>query len=163
MQLAIISAVGANGVIGIENRLPWRLPEDLQYFKALTMGSPMLMGRKTFESLPGLLPGRRHLVVSRNADWKADGAEVFPSIEAAIAACSACADLDKLFVIGGGEIYRQAFAYADTLYLTEVNLSPEGDAYFPEFDRSLWQEISREAHRSAKDIEYAFVRYQRKA
>ncbi|QLG87384.1 dihydrofolate reductase [Chitinibacter bivalviorum] len=162
MQLAIISAVGANGVIGIENRLPWRLPEDLQYFKALTMGSPMLMGRKTFESLPGLLPGRRHLVVSRNADWKADGAEVFPSIEAAIAACSACADLDKLFVIGGGEIYRQAFAYADTLYLTEVNLSPEGDAYFPEFDRSLWQETSREAHRSAKDIDYAFVIYRRK-
>ncbi|WP_373975192.1 dihydrofolate reductase [Chitinibacter sp. SCUT-21] len=159
MQLAIISAVGANKVIGIDNRLPWRLPEDLQYFKRLTMGSPMLMGRKTFESLPGLLPGRRHLVVSRNADWHADGAETFTSIAAAI---EACADLDKLFVIGGGEIYRQALTLADTLYLTEVNLSPEGDAYFPEFDRTLWQETSREAHVSEKGIEYAFVAYQRK-
>ncbi|QLI80137.1 dihydrofolate reductase [Chitinibacter fontanus] len=160
MELAIISAVASNGVIGIENRLPWRLPEDLQYFKRLTMGSPMLMGRKTFESLPGLLPGRRHLVVSRNANWQASGAEVFPSIEDAIAACQG---LDKLFVIGGGEIYRQAFAFADTLYLTEVNLAPEGDAFFPEFDRTLWQETQREAHRSDKGIEYAFVTYQRKS
>lgn len=160
MQLAIISAIASNGVIGIDNRLPWRLPEDLQHFKRLTMGSPMLMGRKTFESLPGLLPGRRHLVVSRQADWRAEGAEVFDSIEAAIAAC---ADLPQLFVIGGGEIYRQAFAFADTLYLTEVNLAPEGDAFFPEFDRSLWQETQRESHCSDKGIEYAFVSYQRKA
>lgn len=160
MELAIISAVASNGVIGIENRLPWRLPEDLQYFKRLTMGSPMLMGRKTFESLPGLLPGRRHLVVSRNPNWQASGAEVFPSIEDAIAACQG---LDKLFVIGGGEIYRQAFAFADTLYLTEVNLAPEGDAFFPEFDRTLWQETQREVHRSDKGIEYAFVTYQRKS
>ncbi|WP_410497860.1 dihydrofolate reductase [Chitinibacter sp. S2-10] len=159
MQLAIISAVGKNGVIGIDNRLPWRLPEDLQYFKRLTMGSPMLMGRKTFESLPGLLPGRRHLVVSRNVDWNAPGAEVFTSLESAIAAC---AGLEKLFVIGGGEIYRQALALADTLYLTEVNLSPEGDAFFPEFDRDVWLESSREAHCSEKGIEYAFVTYQRK-
>ncbi|WP_157671025.1 dihydrofolate reductase [Chitinibacter sp. GC72] len=158
MQLAIISAVGANGIIGIENRLPWRLPEDLQHFKRLTMGRPMLMGRKTFESLPGLLPGRRHLVISRNPDWQAVGAEVFPSLAAAIAACST---EESTFVIGGGEIYRQALPLADTLYLTEVNLQPAGDATFPEFDRAAWQEISREAHSSANGIEFAFVHYQR--
>ncbi|WP_348944835.1 dihydrofolate reductase [Chitinibacter sp. FCG-7] len=158
MQLAIISAVGANGVIGIENRLPWRLPEDLQHFKRLTMGRPMLMGRKTFESLPGLLPGRRHLVISRNPDWQAAGAEVFPSLTAAIAACST---EESAFVIGGGEIYRQALPLADTLYLTEVNLQPAGDAIFPEFDRTAWQQISREAHCSANGIEFAFVHYQR--
>ncbi|WP_047393867.1 dihydrofolate reductase [Chitinibacter sp. ZOR0017] len=158
-EVAIISAVGANRVIGIDNRLPWRLPEDLQYFKQLTMGSPMLMGRKTFESLPGLLPGRRHLVISRNRAWSAPGAEVFPSLAAAIAAC---AELPRVFVIGGGEIYRQAMDLVDTLYLTEVALSPDGDAYFPEFSPAQWQETAREAHTSAKGIDYAFVTYRRR-
>ncbi|WP_156970630.1 dihydrofolate reductase [Andreprevotia chitinilytica] len=159
MRLALISAVGQNGVIGIDNKLPWHLPEDLKRFKALTMGSPMLMGRKTFESLPGLLPGRRHLVVSRNADWQAAGAEVFPSIEAAAAACK---DVETLFVIGGGEIYRQALPLADALYLTEVALSPEGDAYFPAFDRNDWQETERDEQVSAKGVAFAYVTYQRK-
>lgn len=160
MQVAIISAVGKNRVIGLNNQLPWRLPEDLKYFKALTMGCPMIMGRKTFESLPGLLPGRPHWVITRNADFQAQGATPFTSIEAAIEAAKA-ADYDKVFVIGGGEIYLQSLALADTLYLTEVGLSPEGDAFFPEFDRLVWQAASRESHVAANGIEYSFVTYQK--
>lgn len=160
MQIAIISAVGQNRVIGIHNQLPWRLPEDLKYFKALTMGSPMIMGRKTFESLPGLLPGRPHWVITRNSDWQAAGATSFASIEAAIDAAK-LAEHERVFIIGGGEIYQQSLALADTLYLTEVALSPEGDAYFPEFDRSIWRQLSFEQHISADDIEYTFIRYEK--
>ncbi|QZA76639.1 dihydrofolate reductase [Deefgea tanakiae] len=158
MQVAIISALGQNRVIGINNQLPWRLPEDLKHFKALTMACPMIMGRKTFESLPGLLPGRPHWVITRNADFQAAGAICFTSIEAAIAAAKS-ADYATVFIIGGGEIYQQSLALADELYLTEVALSPVGDAYFPEFDREKWQEVSREPNVSANGIEYAFVKY----
>ncbi|BCL75320.1 dihydrofolate reductase [Jeongeupia sp. HS-3] len=159
MQLAIISALGQNRVIGIDNKLPWHLPEDLKHFKALTMGAPMLMGRKTFESLPGLLPGRRHLVISRDASWRADGAEVFTSIDAALAAC---ARDETVFVIGGGEIYRQALALADVLYLTEVALSPDGDAFFPEIPASVWEVIGRDDQVSSKGVAYSFVTYRRR-
>ena len=158
MQIAIISAVAHNGVIGINNQLPWRLPEDLKHFKALTMGSVMLMGRKTFESLPGLLPGRPHWVISRNPQWQAAGASVFASLEAAIAAATQ-AGHEKLFIIGGGEIYRQSLALADTMYLTEVALNPAGDAYFPEFSKADWREQSREILTAANGIEYALVTY----
>lgn len=158
MEIAMIAAVAANRVIGIENRLPWSLPEDLKHFKALTMGAPMIMGRKTFESLPGLLPGRPHWVITRNPQWQAEGATPFLSIEAALAAA---ADLERVFIIGGGEIYRRALPLANTLYLTEVALNPAGDAWFPEFDHSEWFEVSREAQISAKDIAFAYVKYQR--
>ncbi|MBM5571385.1 MULTISPECIES: dihydrofolate reductase [Deefgea] len=160
MQVAIISAVGKNRVIGINNQLPWRLPEDLKHFKALTMGCPMIMGRKTFESLPGLLPGRPHWVITRNADYQAAGATPFASIDAAIAAAKS-GGCEQVFVIGGGEIYQQSLALADTLYLTEVSLNPAGDAFFPEFDLLHWQEVSRESNISANGIEYAFVTYQK--
>lgn len=158
MDIAIIAAVGQNGVIGIENRLPWSLPEDLKNFKALTMGAPMLMGRKTFESLPGLLPGRPHWVVTRNPEWLATGATVFLSIEAAL---EAAAGLEKLFIIGGGEIYTRSLPLVNALYLTEVSLSPEGDAYFPEFDRAEWKEVARVPQLSAKGIEFSYVEYRR--
>ncbi|WP_432720618.1 dihydrofolate reductase [Jeongeupia wiesaeckerbachi] len=158
MELALIAALAQNRVIGIDNTLPWHLPEDLKHFKALTMGAPMLMGRKTFESLPGLLPGRRHLVITRNADWRADGAEAFTSIESAL---NACADDEKVFVIGGGEIYRQTLPLADALYLTEVSLSPVGDATFPDVPAHEWREVERVAQRSSKDIDFAFVTYKR--
>ncbi|AZN36272.1 dihydrofolate reductase [Iodobacter ciconiae] len=158
MDIAIIAAVGQNGVIGIENRLPWSLPEDLKNFKALTMGSPMLMGRKTFESLPGLLPGRPHWVITRNTEWQAAGATVFLSIEAAL---EAAAGLEKLFIIGGGEIFTRSLPLVNTLYLTEVSLSPEGDAYFPVFNRSEWKELAREHQLSAKGIEFSYVEYRR--
>jgi len=157
-MLALISAVARNGVIGIDNTLPWHLPEDLKHFKALTMGSPMIMGRKTFESLPGLLPGRRHLVVTRNPGWQASGAEPHPSLEAAIAA----AGEGTAFVIGGGDIYRQALPLADVLYLTEIELEPDGDAYFPSIDAALWQVVEREAYLAANGIGYSFVSYRRR-
>lgn len=155
-MLALISAVARNGVIGVDNTLPWHLPEDLKHFKALTMGSPMIMGRKTFESLPGLLPGRRHLVVSRNAGWHAPGAEAYSSLEAAVAAAG-----EHAFVIGGGELYLLALPLANMLYLTEVDLAPTGDAIFPEVDRSVWHETARDAHVAANGIAYAFVTYRR--
>ncbi|GAB7128906.1 dihydrofolate reductase [Silvimonas sp. JCM 19000] len=158
-ELALIAAVGANGVIGIENRLPWRLPDDLKRFKALTLGKPVLMGRKTWDSLGRPLPGRRNLVVTRQQGWAADGAEAFASIDAAVAAAS---EVSAIFVIGGGEIYSQALAQADVLYLTEVAASPAGDAHFPAFDRGVWREVSREAHvDAASGVHYAFVEYRK--
>lgn len=159
-QIIIIAAVARNLAIGLDNKLLWRLPEDLKRFKALTMGQPILMGRKTFESLGKPLPGRRNLVISRNPLRHFEGAEVFHSLDAAIAAC---ADAGKVFVIGGAEIYGQALEIADVLDLTEVDDSPEADAFFPNFDRILWQEVSREAHEdSASHIRYDFVEYRRK-
>ncbi|MBB5190520.1 dihydrofolate reductase [Silvimonas terrae] len=159
-EVVLIAAMGSNGVIGIENRLPWRLPEDLKRFKARTLGQPILMGRKTWDSLGRPLPGRRNLVITRQTDWQAAGAEAYPSIEAAVAAC---ADAARVFVIGGGEIYRQSLTVADALYLTEVELAPEGDAYFPEFDRTEWQETAREAAvDEASGARFAWVDYHRK-
>jgi dihydrofolate reductase len=158
-QIILIAAVAKNRAIGFDNRLLWRLPEDLKRFKALTIGHPILMGRKTFESLGRPLPGRRNVVVSRNPQWQAEGAEVFTSLEAAIAAC---ADAGKVYVIGGEQIYRQCLPLADVLELTEVDDSPLADAWFPEFDRAAWRESGREAHQDAvSGIRYDFVGYSR--
>lgn len=158
-QIFLIAAVARNHAIGLDNKLLWRLPEDLKRFKALTLGHPILMGRKTFESLGRPLPGRRNVVVSRNPDCRFEGAEVFSSLEAAIVACSGA---EKLFVIGGAEIYRQAMVLADVLDLTEVDDAPVGDAFFPEVDRLQWQEASRESHVDiASGIHYDFVEYRR--
>ncbi|GGP24286.1 dihydrofolate reductase [Silvimonas amylolytica] len=159
-EVVLIAAMGSNGVIGIENRLPWRLPEDLKRFKARTLGQPILMGRKTWDSLGRPLPGRRNLVITRQAGWQAEGAEAYPSIEAALAACDGLA---RVFVIGGGEVYRQSLPVADALYLTEVDLAPAGDAYFPEFDRNEWQETAREsAVDETSGARFAWVDYHRK-
>ncbi|MBE9608689.1 dihydrofolate reductase [Chitinilyticum piscinae] len=147
MKLAMIAAVARNGVIGVENRLPFRLPADLKRFKALTMGAPMIMGRKTFESLPGLLPGRRHLVISRNTGWQVEGAEVFASLDEALAACGAA---ETAFIIGGGEIYRLALPRADLLFITEVDAAPEGDTTFPEIGAE-WQLLGRSEAQTAPD------------
>ena len=158
-QITLIAAVACNNAIGFDNQLLWRLPEDLKRFKALTLGHPILMGRKTFESLGRPLPGRRNVVVSRNPQCHFEGADVFFSLEDAIAAC---AGAEKLFVIGGAEIYRQALALADILDLTEVDDTPVGDAFFPELDRNQWDEVSREAHTdTASGIRYDFVEYRR--
>jgi dihydrofolate reductase len=154
----LIAAVAANGVIGRDNRLPWHLPEDLKHFKALTMGHPMIMGRKTWESLPGRLPGRPHIVVSRNPDYQAEGAAVVGSLAAAIAAAG---DSDEVFVIGGAELYAQALAIADRLQLTELDAAYDGDASFPDWDRGRWRETARESHRTAAGLGYAFVTYER--
>jgi dihydrofolate reductase len=157
-RLTVIAAVAANGVIGKDNRMPWHLGEDLKHFKALTMGHPMIMGRKTWESLPGRLPGRPHIVVSRNPAYQAEGATVVTSLAAAIAAAG---DTDEAFVIGGAELYGQALPIADRLQLTEIAADYDGDAWFPDWDRNLWRQASRDARCSESGLGYAFVTYER--
>jgi len=153
-QIVIIAAVAKNGVIGKDNKLPWHLPEDLKHFKALTMGHPMIMGRKTWESLPGRLPGRPHIVVTRDAGYQADGADVVHSLDDAIAAAGRHSD--TVFIIGGADIFALALALADRMELTEVEMEVEGDTRFPAFDPARWQESRREAASGC-----AFVSYQR--
>jgi dihydrofolate reductase len=129
-----------NGVIGRDGGLPWRLPADLRRFKAMTMGKPMIMGRKTFESFPAPLPGRRHIVLTRDADWSAPGAEVAADVDAAIALAGA----PEIAVIGGAQIFKLLLPRADRIELTEVHASPEGDAIVPAF--TGWREVAREDH-----------------
>ncbi len=159
-RISVIAALARNGVIGIENRLPWRLPEDLAHFKALTLGHPILMGRKTFESLGRPLPGRTNIVITRNSAYRPEGCLVADSLPAAIALCN---DADELFFIGGAELYAQAIPLADRLYLTEVDVEAEGDAWFPEYDRSAFREATRAAHTGGKGdaLNFDFVTYER--
>lgn len=126
--ITIVVARADNGIIGQHGALPWRLPEDLKHFKALTMGKPMVMGRRTFESLPGLLPGRRHIVLTRDAGWTAPGAEVAHSVDDAIALAG---EVPEIAVIGGAEIYALFLPLAQRIELTEVHRSPEGDTRMP--------------------------------
>jgi len=158
-RVTIIAAIAANGIIGKDNRMPWHLPEDLKRFKALTIGHPMIMGRKTWESLPGRLPGRPHILVTRNADYRAEGATVANSLAAAIAAAG---DADEVFVIGGADLYAQALAIADRLQLTEIAAEFSGDTHFPDYDRKVWQETARDPHRADAGFNYAFVTYTRR-
>ena len=159
-RISVIAALAKNRVIGIENRLPWRLPEDLAHFKALTLGHPILMGRKTFESLGRPLPGRTNIVITRNANYNPDGCLVADSIPAALALC---ADVEEVFFIGGAELYVQAIPLADRLYLTEVDIEAEGDAWFPDTDHSAFREVSRETHTGEKGdaLGFDFVVYER--
>ena len=143
-QLFLVVAVAANGVIGADGRLPWHIPADLKRFKALTMGKPMVMGRKTFESLPGLLPGRRHIVLTRDPRWTEDGAEVARSPEEALSLANSA----HVAIVGGAEIYARFLPLADRIEWTEVHAKPAGDTRFPAFDRTEWIETFREAHRA---------------
>lgn len=159
--LTLIAAVARNGVIGIDNRLPWRLPADLKHFKALTLGHAVIMGRKTWESLPSgfrPLPERRNIVVTRDGAYQAAGAVIVSSLPAALAA----ANSDQAFVVGGAELYTAALPLADRLQLTEIDASFEGDTWFPAIDRSQWHETGRETHHGETGFDYAFVTYQRK-
>lgn len=158
-RLALIAAVAENGVIGAGNALPWHLPEDLKRFKALTLGHPVIMGRKTYESIGRPLPGRRNIVVSRNADFAAAGCETAVSLEAAIAACAGTAD--EIFVIGGAQIYAEALPLARRLYLTEIRAEFPGDARFPAFERGDWRETVHEHHRAESGLEFDFAVYER--
>lgn len=158
-RLSLIAAVAANGVIGSDNALPWRLSEDLKRFKALTLGHPVIMGRRTFESLGRPLPGRRNIVVSRNAAYRAEGCEVAASLDAAVAACRDASE--EIFVIGGAQVYAEALAQAHRLYLTEIRRDYPGDARFPEFDRRLWRETSRERRTAAGGPAFDFAVYDR--
>lgn len=163
MHLSLIAALAENRVIGRDNTLPWRLPGDLKFFKATTMGKPMVMGRKTWESLGRPLPGRTHIVVTRQAGYAVpDGVLVVATLDEAISTAQRIAQrdgVDEAVVIGGAEIYAQALPRCDRLYLTEVHALVDGDAYFPAFDRTGWRETRRE-RQSAGDgnaYDYSFV------
>jgi dihydrofolate reductase len=147
MKISLIVAVSRNGVIGIDNQLPWHLPEDLKYFKSVTMGKPIIMGRKTYDSIGRPLPGRTNIVITRDSSWQAEGVEVAQTLAQAMTlgrlAC-ANAGADEAMVIGGEQIYRMTLPAADRLYLTEVQAEVEGDAFFPEFDAKEWQQVSEQ-------------------
>jgi dihydrofolate reductase len=157
-ELAIIAALAANRVIGIENHLPWHLPEDLQHFKALTLGKPILMGRKTYESIGRPLPGRRNIVITRNPDWSALHIETVHSLEAALALV---ADAPEIMLIGGAELYQQGLARADRLYLTELADAYAGDAFFPEVNPADWREIQRQPQQAGNGLQFSYVTYER--
>jgi dihydrofolate reductase len=147
IRLSIVAAVAENGVIGSGNALPWRLSTDLKRFKALTMGKPVVMGRKTFETIGKPLAGRVNLVVTRQSGLAPEGVTVTPSLEAALMAAEEEAQAtgdEEVMVIGGGEIYRAAIGLADRLYITHVEASPEGDTHFPPIDPAHWRAVSAE-------------------
>ena len=161
-MISLIAVTARNRAIGKDNALLWHLPEDLRHFRELTRGKPVIMGRKTWESLPDAfrpLPGRRNIVVSRDPHYVAAGATLAGSLEAAVKLCS---DTDEAFVIGGEQLYAQALPFADRLYLTEVDAAADGDAFFPEFARSDWLEVARQAGSENARPAYSFAVYQRR-
>lgn len=158
-KITLIAAVAENGCIGVDNDMPWHIPEDFAFFKQYTLGKPVLMGRKTWESLPRKpLPGRRNIVISRQADYAAEGAEMADSIQTAL---QMCAEEAEVIIMGGAQIYAEAMPLASDLRITEVGLKVDGDAFFPTIEPDCWHQQSREEHHSAKGIRYAFVHYSR--
>lgn len=151
--LTLVAAVARNGVIGRAGDLPWHLPQDLAHFKATTLGHPLVMGRRTFESIGRPLPGRRSIVITRDPAWHHAGVETAGSFTEALGLAGPA---DEVFVVGGGEVYAEALPYAHALVLTEIDREVEGDTYFPEVDPNVWREVSREEHDG-----FAFVRYER--
>ncbi|MDA5193411.1 dihydrofolate reductase [Govanella unica] len=166
IRVSAIVAVASNRVIGLDNKMPWHLPADLKYFRAVTMGKPVLMGRKTFQSIGRPLPGRDNIVITRSADWQAEGVSTAQSLEAAIAAGKNAAEargVDEIMIIGGAQIYALALPLTDRLYVTEVTLTPEGDSYFPPLDPAVWQETAREDHVAEGDRPaHSFLIYDRR-
>lgn len=159
-KLELVVAVAANGVIGHGNRLPWHLPADLKHFRRLTTGHSIIMGRKTWDAIGRPLPDRQSIVITRRADFRAEGADIAHTLDEAIA----CARLpDPVYCIGGGEIFRDALARASRLHVTEIAADFEGDAFFPQIDQSQWRETSKELHRAHGEapFDYAFVTYDR--
>lgn len=154
MILSILVAVAENGVIGREGRLPWRLPEDLRRFKRLTLGHAIVMGRRTCASIGRALPGRRSIVLSRDARFAPAGMEVARSLDAALAAC---AGEDEVFVIGGESLFREALPRADRLYLTRVHADLPGDVHFPALDEASWRLVASEPHPADSDHAHAFT------
>lgn len=166
LPLCLIAALAENRVIGRDNQLPWHLPADLRHFKAHTLGKPVIMGRKTWDSLGRPLPGRLNLVVTRQADLQLEGAEVFTSLEAALARADQWAreqGVAELMLIGGAQLYEQALPLARRLYLTRVALQPQGDAWFPPFDEAVWQCSEREEYQAGESTPaYRFETWQRR-
>ena len=167
MNLAIIVAQAKNRVIGINNKLPWHLPEDLRYFKQVTMGKPIIMGRNTYESIGRPLPGRTNIVITRQNHYAPEGVRVVNSLDEAVELAESIAlinGIDEAMVIGGAQIYEQALASAHRLYLTEVDAEIEGDAWFPEFERQEWSEVGREdfSAEGPNPYNYSFIVLDRK-
>ena len=152
-EIVLIAALAKNRVIGIDNKLPWRLPDDLQHFKQLTLGHSIVMGRKTWESLPGVLPDRRHIVITRDSNYPSANAEIVHSIEEAI---SLVPEQEPVFIVGGANLYQQLLDRADRMELTLVDAEPQGDAFFPQWDTQQWQEGSREHHEADGRHQFAF-------
>ena len=166
ITLSLIVAVAENGVIGRNNALPWHLPEDLKYFKRVTLGKPIVMGRKTYESIGKPLPGRTNIVISRNPAYAADGVRVVGSLDEALSLAEDIAlidGVDELMVIGGAAIYAEALPRAERLYLTRVHAEVAGDAHLPELDLAAWRERSREQHAASETnpYDYSFIVYER--
>lgn len=153
MKISLIVAMAQNRVIGADNAMPWHLPADLRHFKAVTLGKPVVMGRRTFESIGRPLPGRRNLVITRDPTWQADGVEVAGSLEQALAAVAGC---DEVMIIGGGQLYAQALDLADCLYLTHIDLAVAGDTRFPPYEQLGWQCIAAEAHEPDEKNPYPY-------
>ena len=157
-KIYLVAAVASNGVIGVDGQLPWHLPEDLKHFKRLTMGHPVIMGRRTWESLKNPpLPGRENIVVTRNADYEAPGASIATSLESALALC---AGEPVAFVIGGQKLFDESLPIADGLVMTEIRKDYAGDTWFPKYDRSRWQETQREDHITQDGTKFSFVLYE---
>lgn len=165
ISLAMIAALAANRVIGLDNQMPWHLPADLKHFKAMTLGKPIIMGRKTWDSLGRPLPGRLNLVVSRQPDLQLEGAETFTSLDDALRRAEQWAHEQgaaELMLIGGAQLYAQGLGLAQRLYLTRIDANPDGDAFFPAFDESEWQRIDCQAQPAAGEAPaYSFEIWQR--
>lgn len=162
MKISLIAAVAKNGVIGRQNDLPWHLPDDFAFFKRKTSHHPIIMGRKSLEALGKPLPNRTNIIITRNSGFQVEGVTTVHTLDDALAEAKAI-NQDEIFVIGGAEIYAMALPAATTLYLTEIHKTYEGDAYFPEFDRSEWREISRRPHSADErhEVAFDFVEYER--
>ncbi|PWV49730.1 dihydrofolate reductase [Chitinophaga sp. S165] len=154
MTLSIIVAASENNVIGINNHLPWHLPVDMKYFKDTTMGKPIVMGRKSFEELGRVLPGRPNIMITRQPEYAAEGLYVVPSLEAGIEKAKTFGT-EEIFITGGGEIFKMALSIVDRLYLTRVHAEVTGDTYFPEFDPTGWKLVKNERHE--KDEKHAYA------
>ena len=157
-RVVLVAAVAANGIIGASGRLPWHIPEELKHFKKLTLGHPVIMGRRTWESLKGPLPQRENIVVTRTPGYEAPGAAVAASLEAALALC---AGEPLAFVIGGTQLFKESLPIAAGMVLTEIRRDYQGDTWFPAWDRSQWKETQREAHTAGDGTRFDFVRYER--
>jgi dihydrofolate reductase len=153
-MIALVVAVAENGVIGRDNQLIWRLPNDLKHFKNITLGHPIIMGRRTYEAIGRPLPGRTNIVVTRQPDWQAEGTETTYSVPEALELAQTYDE--NIFVIGGAEIYRQSLSAVDTVYLTEVHHSFEGDVTFPDLNKTEWREETRERHEPDEKHDYAY-------
>ena len=157
-RVYLVAAVAANGIIGANGKLPWHIPEELKHFKKLTLGHPVIMGRRTWESLKGPLPQRENIVVTRQAGYDAPGAAVASSLDAALAMCIG---EPVAFVIGGTQLYEASLPLAAGLVLTEIQRDYEGDTWFPKWDRAQWKETQREAHTAASGVRFDLVLYER--